>query len=78
MDRDDDERFERPGDDRSDDEARFTHEDDTDVAPPRDPRTARPAPAGEPWPDESPTTPARGRPGPGPGEPPAPRVSVVR
>ena len=44
MDRDDDERFQRPDDDDSfDDEARFTHEDDTEVAPPRDPRTARPA-----------------------------------
>ena len=44
MDRDED-RFERP---EPDDEARFTHEADTEVARPRDPRTARPAPGDEP------------------------------
>jgi phospholipid/cholesterol/gamma-HCH transport system ATP-binding protein len=74
MDRDD-ERFERP-DDEPADEARFVHDDDTDVDSLwRDPRTARPAPS-EPPPDEAPTTPGDRRP---PGDDrPNPRVSVVR
>jgi phospholipid/cholesterol/gamma-HCH transport system ATP-binding protein len=59
----DEERFERrdddrfggdrsdgPGDRPGEDDPRFTYEDDTEVAPPRDPRTARPARRDEPPP----------------------------